>query len=980
MSKRVACALAIAVCLMCAAGTAMAGLVGYWPLNEGQGTAVKDVSGNGHDGTIGGTPNWVDGPTGFRSALRFGTAGSLGVDCGKWNPSAASGTDTKQVSIACWVQRAGAGTAYQGIIANRTAYGSDDTQIYWAVEYNLGGNFIQFGSRTGAAYGLGSLPVGEWAHLAVTFDGATVTTYGNAVQAGTGAAARFGLDTNSTVRIGATEATANAFEGDIDDVRLYDHMLSVSEIEALMVAPTYPDSSDPVPSDGAEDVERDVALSWTPGDLAQTHNVYFGTSFDEVDAASTGSALLVSQGQTATTCDLPGMLDFSRTYYWRVDEVIAPSAGGTVYKGKVWSFTAEPYSYPVATPIQATASSSMNDTMGPANTINSRGLDPLTDEHSIAITDMWVSSKTGPQPTWIQYEFDRVLKLDRMWVWNSNQAVEEIVGYGVKEAKIEVSADGTTWTPIPNVPEFAQATGLDNYAHNTTVDLAGAEAKYLKLTCLSNWGGGVIYSLSEVRFFYVPTQARQPAPASGATDVALDAVLAWRPGRLANRHEVYFGTDPNALILSKSVTDKQVSLSSLGGECGGTYYWKVDEVNEATSASWPGPVWSFSTVEGVPVEDFEAYDDQCNRVYYVWKGGAGNSDNPDCGVPSYAGNGTGSIVGHDDSPYAERTVTQGGRQSMPFWYDNSQPPLYSEAYREWTVPQSWLIGGADTLTVYLQGSPIAFLEQPAGEIRMSGMGADIYQTTDQFRFAYKQLTGDGSITARVVSVQNTHEWAKAGVMIRASLEGVPMQAHMVAMPNNRVEWMPRTEAGANATGTATAVDSTPLPVWVKVTRSGNTFTGQYSLDGVTWTAVAGTTEAVVAMPSTVYIGLVVCSHADTACAARFSSVATAGGVTGDWALAEVGVAQPIGNTPETFYVAVQDGSKTKVVSHPDTSVVATGSWERWDIPFSEFTSAGINLNGIQRLTIGVGDRNAPKAGGSGQLFIDEISLTRTQKP
>jgi len=103
-------------------------------------------------------------------------------------------------------------------------------------------------------------------------------------------------------------------------------------------------------------------------------------------------------------------------------------------------------------------------------------------------------------------------------------------------------------------------------------------------------------------------------------------------------------------------------------------------------------------------------------------------------------------------------------------------------------------------------------------------------------------------------------------------------------------------------------------------------------------------------------------------------------VTGDWALAEVGVAQPIGNTPETFYVAVQDGSKTKVVSHPDTSVVATGSWERWDIPFSEFTSAGINLNGIQRLTIGVGDRNAPKAGGSGQLFIDEISLTRTQKP
>jgi len=479
----------------------------------------------------------------------------------------------------------------------------------------------------------------------------------------------------------------------------------------------------PRPEDGETDVLRDAPLSWTPGPFASTHDVYLGTTFEDVDNASRTAPgiVLVSKDQSDTTYNA-GHLEFGTTYYWRVDEVNAPDKPGT-YKGQVWSFTVEPYSYPI-TPTAATASSSMGSSMGPTKTINRSGLN-ASDQHSIAITDMWVSSKTGPQPTWIQYEFDRVRKLDQMWVWNSNQAVEEIVGYGVKQARVEVSTDGTTWTEVPNVPEFAQATGQIDYVHNTTVDLGGAVAQYVRLTCLSTWGGGEIYSLSEVRFFEAPTRARGPEPTNAATGVDVDATLNWRPGREAARHEVYLGTDPNALVLAQTVTDHQVALTALGGQYGQTYYWRVNEVNDAAlPQSWEGDVWTLSTPTYKVVDDFEAYNDQCNRVYYAWKGGAGNSENADCGQSAYGGNGTGSIVGNDNPPYAERTHVHSGAQAMPFSYDNTSGSGVSEAVLTFSPAQDWTAGGLKTLVLFFKGD----LANGAGQVYVKINGTKVSYT------------------------------------------------------------------------------------------------------------------------------------------------------------------------------------------------------------------------------------------------------------
>jgi hypothetical protein len=135
---------------------------------------------------------------------------------------------------------------------------------------------------------------------------------------------------------------------------------------------------------------------------------------------------------------------------------------------------------------------------------------------------------------------------------------------------------------------------------------------------------------------------------------------------------------------------------------GRTYYWKVDEVNDAASPKlWAGDVWSFTTQEYAVVDDFEGYDDKDNRIYDAWIDGMtdGNS---------------GSIVGHLEAPFAEQTIVHGGRQSMPLEYNNVNTPFYSEAQRTFDAPQDWTANGADTLSLYFRG--------PAGGAAQPGNG------------------------------------------------------------------------------------------------------------------------------------------------------------------------------------------------------------------------------------------------------------------
>ncbi|MCU0918679.1 MAG: discoidin domain-containing protein [Planctomycetes bacterium] len=253
----------------------------------------------------------------------------------------------------------------------------------------------------------------------------------------------------------------------------------------------------PVPH--AQEVAPDVVLSWMAVPFARAYDVYLGTSLADVTGADRTNPrnVLVSKAQATTSYDPEGLLEYGRTCYWRVD-FVNPGSDPTIYRGSVLDFTTRAFAYALKN-VVATASSAQAG-MGPEKTVDGSGLDK-SDGHTTEAKAMWLSS--GPSPNWIQYQFDRICRLHELWVWNSNQVVEPFMGFGARIVTIEYSTDGTSWTLLKDVPEFARASGQPGYAANAKVSFGGVSARYVKLTITKNWGAAPQTGLSEVRFFYI---------------------------------------------------------------------------------------------------------------------------------------------------------------------------------------------------------------------------------------------------------------------------------------------------------------------------------------------------------------------------------------------------------------------------------------------------------------------------------------------
>jgi hypothetical protein len=937
---------------------ASADLIAYYPLDEGTGTAVTDATGNGNNGTLNSGVEWVTGVRG--GALRFDTAGER-VVLNSLDPTAKN----KAMTLAAWINWQGLGhsISQQGIIGKRQGW-DPGTGIKWFWQAQPSGALLfradrANGQGTGLWWGNTRLVphANEWAHVALTWDNGAAVQYINAVQTDTGNVTFQTTADATRVTIGCVDATnSETFVGMIDEVRIYDTALSAGGIAQAMTGDTAPASA-PAPASGATDVPREVVLSWTPGEFAASHDVYFGTDFDAVDQASRTDdrGVLVSTGQAGTSYDPDGLLEFGQVYHWRIDEVNAPP-DSSISKGAVWSFTAEPYTYPLGN-VTATASSSQPG-LGPQNTVNGSGLN-ANDEHSTTLEQMWMSA--GVKPDWIQYEFDAAYMLHELWVWNSNQLIEAFVGFGAKDVTIEYSVDGAAWTVLEGVPEFTKAPGAPTYTPGIIVDFGGVMAQFVKLTINSNWGGVTPQTgLAEVRFYHAPVRARAPLPAHGATNVALDTELTWRPGRDATSHKVFLGTDADAVAGGAAAANTVAGPKYTPGalNLGSTYFWKVDEVVD--TGTHQGDLWSFTTQEYTTIDDFEDYNDDDNRIYEAW-------------IDGVTTGASGSTVGYMEAPFAEKTIVHGGKQSMPLAYDNAQAPFLSEAEQEFAPVRNWTVNGADTLSLWVRGNPAPFAEE-AGTITMSAAGHDIWDNADDFRFAHKTLNGDGSIVVRVESLVNTNNWAKAGVMIRQSLDADSKFAYFIQSFNQGVSMGWRPQAAATC-GSATQAGIV-APQWVKLTRKGDVFTAQYSANGTTWTdlknadgTIASTT---VAMTNPVYIGLCVTSHnVNATTTAVMSGASMTGNVTGaSWQVLAIGDDPQPANAPADLYVTVQDSAgKKATATHP--TAVTTAAWTQWKIPLSSLT--GVNLQAIKKLVIGVDSRTRPTKG-AGMVFIDDIGF------
>jgi hypothetical protein len=680
-------------------GAAQAELVGYWTFDEGAGTVANDGSGNGNHGTVVGDAQWVVGTLG--GALAFdGVDDMVVVEQNYGLPIYNNGTDNAW-SIAMWVK---------GAPQNDMRVFSEGSTTDTNPLFNLGtkndgatGQLDVYIRPAGLEHTFSDAePFDDtWHHIAwVDENGAARLYVDGVLDGGNFNYTRATLNLNTTTIGGILRANpSHWFTGMIDDVQIYNHALTEAEVLAAMegLAPKQL-AKNPTPNDEAIDVARDSELRWEAGEYAAEHDVYLGTSFEDVNDATTADAAYV--GRQAETQYAPEALVLGTTYYWRIDEVNgAPDR--TVFKGKTWSFEVEPVSFAVPIGAVTATASSATDGQDPNNIVNGSGLNE-NDEHANLQEAMWLSTDADATPV-LMFEFAQVEKLEKIRVWNHNTQTESILGFGIKEALIEYSVDGENWSELGTVT-LSQGTGSSDYAGDE-VALDGIVAKVVRMTALSNFSilGLPQKGLSEVRFYAMPMRARLETPASGTAGVDPLVDLNWRAGREAARHEVLLGNAPDALVAVATLDDPTYTASL---DLDSTVYWQVNEVNDVMDpAVWEGPVWEMATVAYLTVDDMESYRSQEGSfVWETWIDGFGDDTN-------------GALLGHGGDDM-ETGIVYDGSQSLPFYYGNGGA---TDSFASRPVNRNWGEHGIVSLSLMFQGRS----SNTPGEMYIEIDGAEI---------------------------------------------------------------------------------------------------------------------------------------------------------------------------------------------------------------------------------------------------------------
>jgi hypothetical protein len=452
------------------------------------------------------------------------------------------------------------------------------------------------------------------------------------------------------------------------------------------------------PSDGASFVATDVKLSWAAGLGAKLQTLYFGRSFADVN---TGAASANKGPRPSPSYD-PGPLAPETTYYWRVDAF----DGAVLRTGDVWSFT-------TTRPGLGTAIAARWDNISGTD-LNTLKSDPRYPNNPVVV-------ETVTQFAWNGADTDNYGGRIEAWLY--------VPATGDYTFWVNTDDQGELWLSTDDDPDNVKLIAMESTYRDLNswgtgeeqsqpIPLVGGERYYIMALwkeggggdhCQVAWQGPSIPGRMVIAGTYLspyePLSAYGANPSNGATSVKQAPALKWKPGLQAASHELYFGTDPNAVKNATKTSAEYKGTRTLGAESYSpgtlawqtTYYWRIDEVNNTNPKSpWVGKVWSFTTADFAVIDDFEQYTDNDAANEAIWQTWIDGFATPTT---------NGAVVGNNLPPYAERTIIHGGRQSMPLSYDNLTTARNSEAALPLTYPRDWTVEGVTALSLWYYGDP-----------------------------------------------------------------------------------------------------------------------------------------------------------------------------------------------------------------------------------------------------------------------------------
>ena len=496
----------------------------------------------------------------------------------------------------------------------------------------------------------------------------------------------------------------------------------------------------PEPSDGERDLPVDTTLSWTPGVHADKHDLYFGTNPDAVnnaDRTNIPEGVVFVQDYELNTYN-PGELVPGTTYIWRVDEVNDTN----IWKGDLWNFTTV---YPGQGVVIGDWEDNMDNWVKYPDTARSITFGYSTTGATLNNKSLKVDLAQDIGWAWIlrlvlnesqteAFVNNDLLSMDVTWVeseWQGHSWSQ------VQQIAINAEAFNWDWREL-TPPTFDTANPEDpgawdpinfpgTHTRTLTWDYSSIPVDEIPLdsTVQLNFSQGHDGSIGPVTYYFDNVKftsskpASNPSPAYQATDVKTEPTLSWSAGKHAVSHNVYIGTNytdikdvklanladyPDVTFVNVSDNTYNPGLLSFGT----TYYWRVDEVNEAhPEMLWEGEVWAFTTGDYIALDDFEAYNDinegeeGCKRIYLTWMDGYVNP------------NVNGSTIGYPAPDFAngehivETNIVHGGNQSAPLLYNNTTAN-YSEVTlntNEMALGSDWTQYGLNTLTIWFYGDP-----------------------------------------------------------------------------------------------------------------------------------------------------------------------------------------------------------------------------------------------------------------------------------